>query len=106
VARIAVVCRDLLLGSRIQGGLTEAGHAVALVGGPEPLPDCDALVVDVSEPAFDGAALGGRGIPALGFYSHVEPEHRRRAEEAGFKLVVPRSRLARELPELVRKVLA
>lgn len=106
MARVAVVCRDLLLGSRIQGGLTEAGHDVALLGGPDGLPACDVLVVDLSEPAFDGAALGGRGTPALGFYSHVQPEERRRAEAAGFDLVVPRSRLARELPGLVEKVLA
>jgi hypothetical protein len=106
VARVTVVCRDLLLGSRIQGGLTEAGHAVVLSGGPDGLPESDALVVDLSEPAFDGAALGGLGIPTLGFYAHTQPDHRKRAEQAGFDLVVPRSRLARELPELVERVLA
>ena len=106
MARVTVVCRDLLLGSRIQGGLTEAGHDVALLGGLDAIPECDVLVVDVSEEAFDGAALGGAGIPALGFYAHTQPEHRKRAEEAGFRLVVPRSRLARELPELVQKVMA
>ena len=106
MARVTVVCRDLLLGSRIQGGLTEAGHAVTLLGGPDAIPDCDLLVVDVSEETFDGAALGDSGVPALGFYAHTQPDHRKRAEEAGFRLVVPRSRLARELPELVEKVLA
>ena len=32
-------------------------------------------------------------------------EARRLAEEAGFDLVVPRSRMAREMPELVAKLL-
>jgi hypothetical protein len=36
----------------------------------------------------------------------VQPELKKRAEEAGFDMVVPRSRIARELPELVEKVLA
>jgi hypothetical protein len=106
VARIAVVCRDLLLGSRIQGGLAAAGHEVTLLGGPDELPEADALVVDLSDPAFDGAALGGKGTPALGFYAHVDPDTRRRAEGAGFDLVVPRSRLARELTALVDRLVA
>ncbi len=41
----------------------------------------------------------------LGFYRHTDPETRRRAEAAGVDLVVPRSRLARELPELVERLL-
>ena len=40
-------------------------------------------------------------MPRLGFYSHVEQDVRRRAEEAGFDRVVPRSRMAREPAALV-----
>ena len=40
-------------------------------------------------------------MPRLGFYSHVEQDVRRRAEEAGFDRVVPRSRMAREPAVLV-----
>ena len=36
----------------------------------------------------------------LGFYSHVDVPARERAEQAGFDLVVPRSRMAREGAEL------
>ena len=43
--------------------------------------------------------------PALGFYSHVEQDVRRRAEELGYDLVVPRSRMNREGPELVARLL-
>jgi hypothetical protein len=41
------------------------------------------------------------GLPRLGFYSHVEQDVRRKAEEAGFDRVVPRSRMAREAAALV-----
>ena len=42
----------------------------------------------------------------LGFYSHVDVATRERAERAGFEVVVPRSRMAREGVELVADVLA
>ena len=37
----------------------------------------------------------------IGVYSHVDVDTRRRAEAAGFDLIVPRSRMAREGPKLV-----
>ena len=43
-------------------------------------------------------------MPRLGFYSHVDQETRRRAEDAGFDLVVPRSRMNREAAALVEKL--
>ena len=66
----------------------------------------------VTTDALDGAVLvaslraGGElpGTKVLGFYSHVEQDVRRRAEEAGFDLVVPRSRMAREGAELVGRL--
>ena len=43
---------------------------------------------------------------SLGFFAHVEPEVRERALQAGFDLVVPRSRMAREGAQLVERLLA
>ena len=43
-------------------------------------------------------------IRTLGFYSHVDAHVRERAEQAGFDLVVPRSRMAREGAELVERL--
>ena len=48
----------------------------------------------------------GAELPRLGFYSHVEQDVRKSAEEAGFERVVPRSRMAREAPALVESMLA
>jgi hypothetical protein len=97
MARVAVVVPDLLFGSRVQGGVQAAGHEL-VAADAEP----DLVIADVE--VVDPAAVAGPR--RLGFYPHVRPELKKRAEEAGFDMVVPRSRMARELPELVDKVLA
>jgi hypothetical protein len=42
----------------------------------------------------------------LGNYSHVDGGTKEAAEAAGVDLVVPRSRMARELPDLAEKLLS
>ena len=110
MARVAAVFDDLLLGSNVLGMLRAAGHEAELVRAPDARPNGAAvLVVDLAAPGFDGVALveglrsaGDLGATrVLGVYSHVDVETRRRAEAAGFDLVVPRSRMAREGPALV-----
>jgi CheY-like chemotaxis protein len=114
MARVLALIPDLLFGSRVQGQLVAAGHEVELVGDArrvgEWLTETDVLVVDLTDPDLDGAALvrelidGGmlQGVPTLGCYAHVDPAARERALAAGFDQVVPRSRMAREGAELVR----
>jgi DNA-binding response OmpR family regulator len=112
VARVVVLCADLLFGSRLEGALRAAGHEVERVGSgdvaSEASAEADVVVVDLTDPALDGAALveGGAfsGARTLGFYAHVEVETRRRAEAAGFDRVVPRSRMAREPGPLVESL--
>jgi hypothetical protein len=102
MARVALLCPDLLFGSKLQGALRAAGHEPVAPG-----EDADVLVVDLTDDA-DGRIeqSATTGLPRLGFYSHVEQDVRRRAEEAGFDRVVPRSRMAREAPALVDALLA
>jgi hypothetical protein len=110
VARVALLCPDLLFGSKLEGGLRAGGHEVTPFSGE--LGDADVLVVDLTSDAEERAALvesmraDGRleGVHTLGFYSHVEQDTRRRADEAGFDLVVPRSRMAREMAALVDRL--
>ena len=125
MARVLVLTRDLLFGSQVQGALTLAGNAVELVaderrlrelltaGDTEPGPAAvDVLVVDLTDGELDGAgvveslaaedALGE--LRTLGFYSHVDAPARTRAEQAGFDLVVPRSRMAREGAALIERL--
>ena len=100
MARVAVLCPDLLFGSKIQGMLAAAGHEVLPVRSASEASGADALVVDLH-----ATLERADGVPSLGFYSHVDQETRRRAEEAGFDRVVPRSRLAREGAALVERLL-
>ena len=102
MARIQSLVTDLMLSSRVSEPLRAAGHEV--LGGSEPDPSADLIVADLD--AVDAKALAAAGPPTLGFYSHVDVDTRAAALEAGVDKVVPRSRMARELPELVDALLA
>jgi CheY-like chemotaxis protein len=112
VVRVVAVFDDLLLGSNVLGLLTAAGHEAQLAGAGVSDVAADVLVVDLSAGGFDGVELverlraAGRlrGVATLGVYSHVQHELRLRAEAAGFDLVVPRSRMAREGAALVERL--
>jgi hypothetical protein len=105
VARVVAVTPDLLLGSKVEATLKAAGHEVTLSPAlaPVPLEDADLIVADLDAEAPQ--ALADLGIPVLGYYSHVNAETRKAADAAGIDLAVPRSRLARELPELAQRLL-
>jgi hypothetical protein len=104
VARVLAVVPDLMLASRVAEGLGAAGHEVEVVTVLPGEIDADAIVCDLD--AVDVEAVAAAGPPALGFYSHVDVETRSAAEAAGIDLVVPRSRMARELLELVEGLLS
>lgn len=121
MARVLALVPDLLFGSRVQGALTAAGDDVELIGDVPRLRErlsapeeqhADVLVVDLTDAQLDGAAvhesLAEHGlldrVKTLAFYSHVDVETGARAREAGFDLVVPRSRMAREGAELVARL--
>lgn len=119
MARVLAFIPDLLFGSNVVGALTAAGHEPVLVASPDQvqreLAAADLLIVDLTADAEErieklaGAGGGGRAsqsVPVLAFYSHVETEVRTQAEQAGFDVVVPRSRMAREGAALVDRLLA
>ena len=105
MAQIVAVSEDLLLGSKVEAMLSAAGHEVtlsaALAGAP--LDEAEVVVVDLDTESPE--ALVGLGMPVLGYYSHVDVETKEAAEAAGIDKVVPRSRMARELPDLVKGLL-
>jgi hypothetical protein len=103
MAKVLVVVPDLMLSSRVVESLASAGHEADVVAALPESTDADAVLGDLD--AVDAAALADTGLPSLGFYSHVEVETRRSAEVAGVDLIVPRSRMARELPELIELLL-
>jgi CheY-like chemotaxis protein len=116
MARVLAHVPDLLFGSKVQGLLGAGGHDVALVGSEraarERIAATDVLVVDLTADDVAGIALL-EGLQASGdveqtrtlaFYSHVDADVRTRALAAGFDLVVPRSRMAREGAALVDRL--
>ena len=98
MARVVAIAPDLFFASKIDETLKAAGHEVT----HDVSSDAELVIVDLDNAPPDAAPAG---IPRLGFYSHVDVDKRRLAEEAGFDLVVPRSRMAREMPELVASLL-
>jgi hypothetical protein len=106
VAVVAAVVPDLLFGSKVKAMLEAEGHEVRLVAAPEQSGAADVMVVDLATGDVDAAAAVAAAGDArtLGFYSHVEADVKRDAEAAGFDLVVPRSRMAREGALLVGRL--
>jgi nucleoside-diphosphate-sugar epimerase len=108
VARVVAFIPDLLFGSNVVGALRAAGHEVQLVSSLDAGVDADVVVLDLTADAADRiAAVRGLDLGAartLAFYSHVEADVRAAAENAGFDLVVPRSRMNREGAELVTRL--
>jgi CheY-like chemotaxis protein len=136
MSRVVALIPDLLFGSRVLGALTAAGHDVRLVGQEGQLGESftssgadgaraaemealqeravEVLIVDLTSDSTDGVAvlegLARAGLlgrtRTLAFYAHVDVQVRERAERAGFDLVVPRSRMAREGVGLVERLAA
>lgn len=110
MARVVAFVPDLLFGSAVVSSLQAAGHEVQLTSDLERIDGAELLIVDLTaDPEQRIEAVRQRRAPAtpvLAFYSHVEADVRTRAQAAGFDLVVPRSRMAREGAALTEKVLA
>ena len=68
------------------------------------------IIADLHSVKFDPFALAAelkmdenlRQIPLLGFFSHVQTELQRRAEQAGFDKVMPRSAFSKRLSEILQ----
>ena len=118
MARVLALLPDLLFGSKVQAMLAGAGHEVEVISSEpdawDQIAGSDVLIVDLCSDEIDGIGLldtlasGGelQGTRTLAFYRHTEGEVRTSAIEAGFDLVVPRSRMAREGVALVDGLLA
>ena len=104
MARVVAIVADLMLASRVTTALDASGHEVEQTSTlPTELDGVDLVVADLH--AVEPERLGELGVPVLGFYQHTDEEIKRRADAAGLEIAVPRSRMVRELPELVERAL-
>ena|SRR5689334_9467694 len=105
MARIVAVVEDLMLASRVRTGLEAAGHEVEQDASlPDELDGVDCLVADLDAVAPE--QLAELGVPVIGFYQHTDTAMKARADEASLFMAVPRSRMVRELPELVERAVS
>jgi hypothetical protein len=104
MARVAAVVADLMLASRVRTSLEASGHEVEQDSElPDELDGVDLVVADLD--AVEPEALSELGVPVVALYQHTDVDTKNRAEEAGLALAVPRSRMVRELPQLVERAL-
>jgi hypothetical protein len=99
VARVALVIPDLMLGSRVQELLKAGGHELVRE-------EADVLVVDLMADCVDVERHAAGPEKTLGVFAHTQPEVREHALQAGFDIVVPRSRMVREGAQLVDRLVA
>ena len=105
MARIAALVQDLMLASRVRTSLEASGHEVEQDSAlPDELDGIDLVVADLD--AVPPEQLAELGVPVIGFYQHTDVDTKARADSAGLALAVPRSRMVRELPELVQRALS
>ena len=108
--RALVAVPDLLFQSRIEGALRARGIAWDVAGNDAQAGHAHLLVVDLQADGIDTPALirrakAGGGV-VLAFGRHTDAAALRAARDAGADLVVPRSQLAEELPELLDRLSA
>jgi hypothetical protein len=114
MARVVAFIPDLLFGSNVVGALQAGGYEPVLVPDVDSvsceMPGAEVLIVDLTADARERLeqleGISHDRVKTLAFYSHVEADVRAQAEQAGFDLVVPRSRMAREGAGLIDRLLA
>ncbi len=108
---VIAVVDDLFFASKIRGTAEQFGVSVSFPRRIEALMEaalCDQpqlIICDLHATRIDPIELAKllkaderlHSIPLLGFFSHVQTELQRRAEDAGFDRVMPRSAFTRNL---------
>jgi CheY-like chemotaxis protein len=112
--KILAIVDDMFFASKIKAVAEAVGADLTLIKSVEALLQKalevkpDLIVVDLHNQKTEPISLGSllradpqlKDIKLLGFFSHVEVELQRRAKEAGFTQVLPRSVFARDLPQI------
>ncbi|HWP55495.1 MAG TPA: response regulator [Pyrinomonadaceae bacterium] len=113
---IIAVVDDIFFASKIRGTAEQVGVAVAFARSADGVSEIiqqqapSLIICDLHSQKINPIELakslkakeGTRDIPLLGFFSHVQTELQRRAQDAGFDRVIPRSAFATNLVEILR----
>jgi 2-methylaconitate cis-trans-isomerase PrpF len=105
---LLILCRDLLMGSKITAAAQSAGVPFRVVRDAAKLVGQQGrrLIVDLNQDgAVEAAAEWKRaaGAEVVGFVSHVDAGTIARAREAGLDQVMPRSRFVEQLPGILSR---
>ena len=110
--RIVLVATDLMRQSRVAEAARALGYAVAVATtveeAREALRGGAAAAVVILDLQAEGLpwreVLAEAGaVPVIAFGQHTKPDILRQAKAAGCRLAVPRSRLVKELPQLIER---
>lgn len=113
---IIAVVDDLFFASKIRGTAEQFGVAVKFARNVDALTEAarrdppSLIICDLHSQKTDPIELAKllkadeqlRSIPLLGFFSHVQTELQRQAEQAGFDRVMPRSAFSTHLVQILK----
>ena len=113
--RVVAIVDDMFFASKIRATADAIGVEIAFPRTRESALEKIAqiqpqlIVIDLHNVRFDVVEFGSelkantetQTVPLLGFFSHVEVELQRKAMDAGFDRVVPRSVFARDLAAML-----
>src|SRR5439155_23108359 len=112
---VIAVVDDFFFASKIRGTAEQVGVTVSFARKIEGLIESAlqnqpvVIIVDLHSQKIDPIELARqlkaderlRDIPLVGFFSHVQTELQRQAQEAGFDSVLPRSVFTRDLADIL-----
>jgi CheY-like chemotaxis protein len=115
IRTVIAVIDDMFLASKVRATAKALGMMAVFPRGLDALRHTiidstpDIIVVDLQHAKLDAISLGRElktderlaGIPVIGFFSHVEVELQRKAVQAGYDQVMPRSLFFGELANIL-----
>jgi CheY-like chemotaxis protein len=115
-AKIVAIVDDLFFASKIRGTAEALSVSVSFPRTLDSLIESAntaaprLIICDLNATRIDPITLSKRlkadeilrSIPLIGFFSHVDTELQRRATEAGFDRVMPRSAFTSKLPQIIQ----
>ena len=113
--RVIAAVSDLFFASKIRGTAEHLNVSVEFARAADALFDAakaevpSLFILDLHATQPDSFAVAARlkadeqlrAVPIVGFFSHVQTELQRRAEAAGFDLILTRSAFTKRLPEIL-----